>query len=181
MEHSSKANNRNNRNEEEKFEQLFKTYYPQLCRYAYIIIRDADQAEEIVQEFFFRYWINRKKLAIRLSLKSYMYRSVRNASIRYLQHRQTVAKHMQEVSANSNIAYPTDGIESNELRNIIEQTLGSLPERSRKAFTLSRIHGLKYKEIASLLTVSIKTVEADITKALAAFRENLTSHGYPGK
>lgn len=61
-----------------EFEKVFRKYYEPLCRYAYSIVRDADEAEEIVQEFFYTFWLNRNRISIRLSLKSYLYRSVRN-------------------------------------------------------------------------------------------------------
>ena len=75
-----------------EFEKLFKNYYVPLCKYTCTITRDIDQAEEIVQEFFYAYWKNRKEISIKLSLKAYMYKSVRNSALRYLQHKQVEEK-----------------------------------------------------------------------------------------
>lgn len=69
--------------------------------------------------------------------------------------------------------YASDELEMKELNAIIEQTLNELPERSRRVFKMSRFEGLKYQEIADALSVSIKTVEADMGKALQLFRKKL--------
>ena len=69
------------------FEVLFKTYYVPLCRFAFSIVRDSDQAEEIVQEFFYNYWKNRKNIGIKFSIRAYMYKAVKNSALRYLAHR----------------------------------------------------------------------------------------------
>ncbi|HPV57032.1 MAG TPA: sigma-70 family RNA polymerase sigma factor, partial [Tenuifilaceae bacterium] len=59
----------------------------------------------------------------------------------------------------------------------VENTLNQLPERCRQVFELSRFSGLKYHEIAEMLSISVKTVEADMTKALMMFRQNLGRYG----
>lgn len=159
------------------FEVLFKTYYVPLCRFAFSIVRNSDQAEEIVQEFFYSYWKNRKNIGIKFSIRAYMYRAVRNSALRYLAHRKLESSYSITLSsAPQGSENPDDS--SDELLNIVETTLQQLPERCRQAFILSRRDGLKYKEIAAKLSVSEKTVEADMTKTLMALRKNLSESGF---
>lgn len=160
-----------------EFEKLFKNYYVPLCNYTCTITRDIDQAEEIVQEFFYAYWKNRKEISIKLSLKAYMYKSVRNSALRYLQHKQVEEKYRKMAQAEDMVSPPSNSLENNELTDIVEATLNNLPDRCRQVFELSRFNGLKYQEIAEMLSISVKTVEADMTKALMAFRQSLSKYG----
>lgn len=159
-----------------EFEELFKSYYVPLCNYVFSIIKDTVQSEEIVQEFFYTYWKNRKEISIKFSLKAYMYKSVRNSAIRYLQHKQIEERYRKQVLTEDYGDY-ANVVEDTELMGIVEGTLNQLPERCRQIFELSRFSGLKYQEIADMLSISVKTVEADMTKALMTFRQNLGRYG----
>jgi len=68
---------------------------------------------------------------------------------------------------------PLHEMELNEMSKLIDDTINALPERCRQIFNMNRLEGLKYREIAEILKISIKTVEADMGKALQAFRQNL--------
>jgi len=164
-------------NDLSEFEELFKSYYNPLCNYVYSIVKDKDQSEEIVQEFFYNYWKNRKEISIKLSLKAYIYRSVRNSAIRYLQHKQIEQKYLNNLHSEDLVTSPSLTMEYSEMNEVVETTLSQLPERCRQIFELSRYNGLKYHEIADLLSISVKTVEADMSKALFTFRQNLGKLG----
>ena len=164
------------KNDISEFEKLFRSYYEPLCRFAFHLIHDMDAAEEIVQEFFYNYWKNRETLEVKLSLKAYLYRSIRNNSLRYLEHVAITRKHAKEVMAveqDIDAVSTSDALEMSELNAIVDRTLSELPERCCKVFKLSRFEGLKYQEIAESLSISVKTVEADMGKALQHFRKNL--------
>jgi len=158
-----------------EFEKLFKSFYSPLCHYAFRFLKDMDLAEEIVQDFFYNYWKNRHTMNIQISIKSYMFRAIRNNSLKYLEHVRVVKKYEQNFKDNnsSDTGIETNELEVRELNDIIEATLNELPERCRKIFKLSRFEGLKYNEIAEKLSISIKTVEANMGKALQLFRKNL--------
>lgn len=163
-------------NDISEFEKLFRTYYDPLCRYAFQMLHDMDAAEELVQEFFYNYWKNRESLEVKISLKAYLYRSIRNNALHYLEHLAITRMHAKEViytqtEFDTNSA--ADQLELNELNAIVERTLGELPARCSDVFKLSRFEGLKYHEIAKQLSISVKTVEADMGKALQLFRKNL--------
>jgi RNA polymerase sigma-70 factor, ECF subfamily len=161
-----------------EFEKLFKSYYSPLCHFAFRFLKDMDLAEEIVQEFFYNYWKNRQTMNIQISIKSYMFRAVRNNSLKYLEHVKVVKKYEQNFieTNSSNVGIETNELEVKELNEIIEATLNELPERCSQIFKLSRFEGLKYNEIAEKLSISVKTVEANMGKALQLFRKNLKQY-----
>jgi RNA polymerase sigma-70 factor (ECF subfamily) len=158
-----------------EFEKLFKSFYSPLCNYAFKFLKDMDLAEEIVQDFFYNYWKNRHTMNIQISIKSYMYRAIRNNSLKYIEHVQVVKRYEQNYkdTNSADMGFETNELEVKELNDIIEATLNELPERCRQIFKMSRFEGLKYFEIAEKLSISIKTVEANMGKALQLFRKNL--------
>lgn len=159
-----------------EFELLFKKYYEPLCRYAIGIVKDMDVAEEIVQELFYGYWKNRETLSIQLSLNAYLYRSVKNNSLSYLRQQSVRQRYAEKAKSEFNESESItveDELVAEELSKVIDETLHQLPERCSTVFQMSRFEGKKYQEIADKLAISIKTVEADMGKALHHFRENL--------
>ncbi|MEI6748245.1 MAG: RNA polymerase sigma-70 factor [Bacteroidota bacterium] len=159
-----------------EFERLFARYYEPLCHFAFKFLKDMDLAEDIVQEFFYNFWKNRESFSLKLSLNSYLYQSVRNNALHYLGHLSIRQKYADSVlNENSDrIAYnEQDEPGLNELKKVINETLNALPERCSRIFSMNRFEGKKYKEIAEILSISIKTVEADMGKALQVFRKSL--------
>ncbi len=157
------------------FEILFKKYYAGLVNYAYSFTKDIDAAEEIVQEFFYNYWKNRKDINIKFSVKSYLYRAIRNNSLKYIEALGVRKRYADRVlNASKDLrGYESTEIELAELNDMIEDALNELPERCGQIFRLSRFEGLKYEEIADQLSVSVKTVEANMSKALKFLRVRL--------
>ncbi len=149
------------------FEQLFRFYYTPLCLYASGITGRRDVAEEIIQELFYKLWKDREQIQIFRSVKSYLYGAVRNQSLQYCEQeavRNQYREHMASFAEESPDSSPLEELEDRELEEAIERTLEKLPERRRKIFQMHRWQGLKYKEIAETLAISVKTVEAEMTK-----------------
>ena len=160
------------------FEALFREYYAELVNYSFSFLHDMDASEEIVQDFFYNYWKNRKRINIKVSLRSYLYRSIRNNSLKYLDALAVRRKYADRIISGSTgqTGYNTSELEFAELNEIIEDTLSELPERCSRIFRMSRFDGLKYDEIAKELSVSVKTVEANMTRALRFLRERLKKY-----
>jgi RNA polymerase sigma-70 factor (ECF subfamily) len=158
-----------------QFEALFRSSYASLVRYAKTLIKDHDTAEEIVQDLFFRLWQNREKIKIESSLNGYLFRSVHNRCLHYIEHQKVVGRHEHEMSfEQSSVAEsPADVLHYKELQAKIARTIEKLPERCGQIFCMNRFDGLKYSEIAEKLSVSVKTVEANMGKALKEFRKAL--------
>lgn len=160
------------------FEILFREYYNPLCHFALGFLDDQDTAEEIVQDFFYHFWENRHRIQIYRSLKAYLFGSVKNSSIKYLE-RQAIRRRYADRILTENNNLLLTGIETEfearELKSEIDKALETLPERSREIFRMNRFEGLKYKEIALKLSVSVKTVEADMTRTLKVLRERIVN------
>ena len=120
-------------------------------------------------------WQDREKLNIESSLNGYLFRSVHNRCIHYFEHRKVVEKHANEMAFESelNTEDPSEALQYKELQAKIAAILERLPERCGKIFCMNRFEGLKYAEIAEKLSVSVKTVEANMGKALKEFRKAL--------
>lgn len=163
-------------NDLKAFEKLFRIYYEPLCRYANSFLKEMSVAEEVVQDLFFLLWKDRAQLQIRLSLKSYLYQAARNRAFHYLKHQQVVASYRENAAgelARQSISSLEDELEYRELESLLEESLNHLSERQRKIFCMSRFEEKKYAEIAQELSVSVKTVEAEMTKILALLRREL--------
>jgi len=157
------------------FEQLFDSCYEPLCRYAYSILRDIDDAEDVVQNVFFKLWDQHEALNIQTSINSYLYRMVHNDSINTIQQQTNHQEHNLNYlsSIKTDVNSTSEYIESSELQKAIDHALAGLPPQCRRVFEMSRIEQLSYSEIASQLSISTNTVENHISKALKKLRIDL--------
>jgi RNA polymerase sigma-70 factor (ECF subfamily) len=160
------------------FESIFREYYQMLCSYSYRFVKDTDTAEEIVQELFYKLWEKRTELQVNSSIKSYLFSAVHNRCLKFIEHKNVEARyrsyyliHGSEIDNEHQ-----NSSDVRELQGIIERTLESLPERCGRIFRLNRFEGLKYNEIAVKLSISVKTVEANMGKALKLLRRNLRNY-----
>ncbi|MFO7575788.1 MAG: RNA polymerase sigma-70 factor [Bacteroidales bacterium] len=157
------------------FESLFRSSYSSLVRYSASVVKDQDTAEEIVQDLFYRLWKEREKLKINSSLNGYLFRSTYNRSLRWIEHMKVVKKYESDTLITDQESPPTplQQLQLGELQESIARTLERLPERCGEIFFLNRFEGLRYREIADKLSISVKTVEANMGKALKEFRKTL--------
>ena len=156
------------------FEELFRRYYFPLCCNAAGIT-----GQEIVEELFYVLWKERERLQIFQSVKSYLYRATRNQSLQYCEHEEVRNRYREAVLNTSNPEQSTDPhqqMEYEELQKFINNTLEKLPVRRRQIFEMHRLEGRKYVEIATQLSLSVKTVEAEMTKALRTLREEVETY-----
>lgn len=163
--------------DKKSFEKLFKTYYAPLCLFARQYILDPDDSEEAVQSFFLKLWDDRKKIAITTSVKSYLFGSVKNRCLNYIKHQKIKQAHQSEVIKSAKIdSNSSSFLLEVDLMKKIEASINSLPPKRREIFILSKEHGLKYREIAEKLGISIKTVETQMGHALKDLREQLKDY-----
>ncbi len=157
-----------------EFETLFRSSYIPLVNYAKKILKDHDSSEEIVQDLFFRIWQNRENLKIESSLNGYLFRAVHNSCLHTIAHNRITEKYAHDSTmAEVGPETPSDTIYFNELQGRVAAILEKLPERCGTIFCMNRFEGLKYSEIADRLSLSVKTVEANMGKALKEFRKEL--------
>ncbi len=160
------------------FEGLFKSYFAELCLYATRFVADIENAEEIVQEIFFNIWSNRTKLNINISIKAYLYATVRNTCLNAIKHKKVENKYREYFSRQ--LQYDElneeDWMKGDELHDRISNTIEKLPHERKKVFIMSRFENMKYREIAEQLNISVKTVENQMGKALKFLREELKDY-----
>lgn len=155
------------------FERFFKSHYQALCGFAATYVKDADAAEDIVQNTFLTIWQKREGLELRQSLKSYLYTSVRNACLNKLKSEKIRDQYRADNIGSEENGESSDHLEEMELSERISKAIVEMPPERQKIFLMSREEGLKYKEIAEKLNKSIKTVENQMGKALKYMREEL--------
>lgn len=160
---------------EKSFELIFKTYYSALCRHAFGMLKDKEEAEEMVQNMFVNYWDKRENIDIKTSLKSYLYKSIHNLCLNNIKHQKIKKQYEQYNLAVVNTASKNENF-SDELQLQINHAIESLPPQCKLIFNLSRFEELKYREIAETLDISEKTVENQMGKALKVMREKLSEY-----
>ncbi len=159
------------------FNKLFNTHYSSLCAYANNFLKDIDSSEEIVQEVLFKLWTNRETIIFTSSIKSYLHKAVRNAGLNMLKHvniREDYKVHHEKERQDEPSS--EDLIIVSELEQKIRKTIDQLPIERKKVFLMSRYDGLKYKEIAEKLNISVSTVENQMVKALKFLRTELADY-----
>lgn len=160
---------------EDKFEALYKAHFRELHAYAYTIVNDWDNAEELVQGLFLKLWERNDWAGIHTSVKSYLYRSVYHESLNWLR-RDKVRLRYQTLTAptmENNTGDATEQLKAREVEKHLAMALNKLPEKCRAIFHLSRFEELKYQQIADQLNISIKTVETQMVKALKILRKEM--------
>jgi RNA polymerase sigma-70 factor (ECF subfamily) len=164
---------------EAAYEHLFDSYYEALCLYARKMVNDLDTAEDLVHNTICKLWTKRESLGLSISVKSYLYRSVYNSCLNHIKHKHTENKYVQEkyhqYLEQELYLSPQREVEimNSELGKQIHSAIESLPEKCREVFKLSRLSGLKNREIAEELDVSINTVQTQLSIALKKLRQQL--------
>jgi RNA polymerase sigma-70 factor (ECF subfamily) len=160
----------------EVFEDIFLRYYESLYGYSFGILKNDLLAEDIVSDVFYKAW--KKKDSIDKSrLTSYLYKSVYNASMDQLKHKNikqvyasSILRREEDISSKEEAAAL---INQKDLENKLRKALLELPEQCRTVFHLNRAEELSYSDISMRLGISVKTVEAHMGKALKRLRISL--------
>lgn len=156
------------------FKLIFEAFQPRLYRFLYLKVRNTAQAEDLVQETFFRFWQARTQLRSESGLEVYLFRIAANLTTDFFRR----AKLPTTPLATEALTLPSpqtaeSSHEYEQLAQTIAAVVASLPEGPRTAFSLSRYEGLSYAEIAEVMGLSVKTVEKHLGKALHVLRERL--------
>ena len=154
-----------------KFEKLFKELFKPLCRFSMKYVNDLDEAKGLVHEVFVSVWEKFDSLPVDMNYNSYLYAAMRNRSLNHIRDKKKNVT--LESVAEHEFAETVDPMGTAELETEIEMAIQSLPEKCRIVFELNRVEGLKYAQIADKMGISIKTVEAQMSKALSVLRGHL--------
>ena len=166
------------RGDESAFKEFFNYYHPRLYGYALTIIQSHNPSEEVVSDVFMKVWNGRKRLSSIENVNHYMFRAVKNQALNYLEKRKLETVDLDQVQDNKigDFIQPDLSVLNRELADQIQSAIESLPPRSKLIFGLIRIDGMKYKEVAEHLDLSVKTVENQMTIAIKKLREELSPY-----
>jgi len=159
--------------QEKVFEKVFHTYVKDLKRYLYYKYKDLESAEDILQDTFIKLWNNCHKVVFE-KVKSYLYTIANNAFLDVKKHEKVVREHQKKIPKNpSNSESPEFVFIEKEYLIKVESAINALPEKQKIVFTLSRYENKKYREIAEMLDISIKTVEKRMQQAILSVKEKI--------
>ncbi|GAB3517836.1 RNA polymerase sigma-70 factor [Emticicia fontis] len=161
-----------------ELEMLFATYYSPVLLYSMTMVKDRDDAEDIVQQAFISLWQKMDMTDFHTSARAYLYKTVYNASLDFLKHEKVKRRHETEAIHHADSVQYWHRDENEDIYTKLENTIETLPEQCRRIFKMSRVDGLKYREIAAELSISEKTVENQMGKALKILRGHLKNY-YP--
>lgn len=154
------------------FEALFHAFYDRLCAYAETYVRSPQAAEEIVDDVFLALWAGRERLRPGRAVASYLYVAVRNRALNQIRRRRMEQQYVERTEMEGRVTVAgqrnevEDAVRSSELFALAERAIEALPERIRETYLLYYQHGLSYAEIAQVMSVSVRTVENQLARAV---------------
>lgn len=159
------------------FQSIYKTYYSRLCVFAYGFLQNENDAEEIVQNVMLKLWEQKDKINEIENMQAYLFRSVKNQCLNFIKRNKLAdvykieawkeLKDLEEQTMSSTTEADNE-TQIKQLKSLIE----TLPERCQEVLRMSKFEGLKNKEIAEELDISLKAVEANISRAFSIIRKN---------
>jgi RNA polymerase sigma-70 factor (family 1) len=169
--------------DEQAYKKLFYHFYKPLCRFAYSIVKNTEDVEEIVSDVFLKIWLMEDKLGIVEDLSTYLFKATKNSCLNFLQS----ATHKKDLvtdclSANMpELLFENPGNEISEVQLLLEKTINSLPPKCQMVFRLIKENGMSHKQVVDILDVSQNTIETQMRIALKKIREQLNAYMYEQK
>lgn len=166
------------------FEHIFKSVYNQLVGFCTQFINNPDEAKGIAQEAFVNLWLNREKLEKPTGVNAFLYTAAKSACLKHIRHKQVVEKYAEsrlnemekDIWLESLDSLDFHSVEYVELNELIQQSINKLPERCRMVFEKKRFKGKTSKEIAEDMGITVKSVEANMTRALKVLKSSLAEY-----
>lgn len=158
------------------YNQLFGRYYTRLCQYAFSILQDKDEAEDVAQELFLRLWRDRGKIRVEENVASYLFQMAKHLSLNALRAKRPTSDlaSLPDIPA---LAYEDRLLEREEFRVSLYDCIDRLPGRSREVLLLHRVEGLRQAEIAERMSISLQTIRNQLWTSLRRLRSCLEAKG----
>ncbi|MBJ6368932.1 RNA polymerase sigma-70 factor [Snuella sp. CAU 1569] len=162
------------RGDEVAFKFYFDKYYNNIVGFCVQFLHDEDKAKSVAQEAFIKLWLNREKVSKKTGIPAFLYTAAKSKCLNQIRHNKVVSKYKdfklqeKEQQLNQEVlqALNFDSMNLTELKETIDKAIQDLPERCREVFIKRRIENKKNREIAEELGVSVKAVEANMTRAI---------------
>ena len=152
------------------FEQVYAQHCNQVFAYFKKKVRTNEDAQDMMQITFLKLWQYRGSLSENYLLEQHLFHIARTVFIDYLRKQNKIAHLQGEILAKAKDAQTDHFVPSFSTASDISVVLSSMPDIRRKVFELNRLHGYSYKEVAALLSISVKAVDNNLTKALKQLR-----------
>ncbi|MES2777201.1 MAG: RNA polymerase sigma-70 factor [Bacteroidota bacterium] len=157
------------------FRQLFLMLAASLRHFAFTIVHSREQAEEIVEDVFINLWQSREKMGTVKNLRMYLYVATKNTSLNYLRkktgqpHHEVIDYAHVEIAASD--PNPEQILISSEMRRRIDEVVQQLPPKCKLIFKMAKEDRLRYREIAQILNITVKTIDNQLAIALKKISE----------
>ncbi len=160
------------------FEYLFDIFFDKLSRVSMYYLGKESLAEDAISDVFYKLWVNRKKLHKVENLENYLFTITKNQCLYILRSNKKIIFDEKMMDDNQRIVIenPESGLISEEFINYYNNKVQELPPKCKLVFLLVKEDGLKYKEVAETLNVSVKTVENQMTRAIAHIRKCINTY-----
>ena len=166
------------------FEKIFKSNHDQIVGFCNQFISDRDKAKSLTQEVFLNLWLNREKIETLNGIRSFLYTYAKSSCLNYLRHRKVISKYEdkqlqekeEEINREVLESFDFNSLEFSELEELIQKAINDLPEKCRQVFIMSRYDRKMNKEISEELNISVKAVEANMTRALKTLKSKLSEY-----
>lgn len=157
------------------FTEIYKRYFNLLLVFVHSRLRDEDSAKDLVQELFLNIWVKRETMTIPDSLAAYLYTSVRNRMLRFIERNNAQNRHVQSLATffDREIVMTDHLVREKQLSNMIEKEVNALPKRMREVFIMSRKANMSYKEISRELDLDQNSVKIYAKHAIKKLRLRL--------
>ncbi|MGQ8338938.1 RNA polymerase sigma-70 factor [Sunxiuqinia sp. A32] len=155
--------------DERAFKELFDHFADRLFQFSNSFLKNKYLAEEAVSDVFFRVWLNRTSLEENINIKAYLFKATYNTSLNYLDERnrkKAISMEDIEVDLGVDRICPETDLITKELKGTIESAIESLPPRCKLIYQMAKVEEMKYKEIAELLNISVKTIDHQLSIAI---------------
>ncbi len=169
--------------DERAFKQFFDMYSERLFYFSLSFIKNKPVSEEVVSDVFFKVWLHRKELVNIQNIKAYLFRATYNTTLNYLDEaKRKQAISLEDVVVNLGVddICPETAMINKELKQLIEIAIEGLPPRCKLIYKMAKEENMKYKEIAEILDISVKTINQQLSIALNKIGEVLKGY-LPGK
>ncbi|MBV4357717.1 RNA polymerase sigma-70 factor [Parasegetibacter sp. MAH-26] len=163
-------------NDQQAYKQFFCMFQSRLRQFAYSVIKSHEIAEEITSDVFIKIWNKRVSLLKIDNIVLYLYVSVKNQSLNYLSQKSKENVFFSDeilVEMKSIYFDPEQLMITAEMMRRVQMAISTLPPKCRQIFKLVKEDGLRYKEVAELLGISLKTVEAQMSIALRRVAQSI--------
>lgn len=159
------------------FKTLFEQYAPRIYNFGFSYLKSVEDTEELVQDVFFKLWQHQKQLDEDRNVKAYIFKIAINLIYDQLRKRKLdkLAQELNAMTATELDNSTWNTLQYNELQQQIDTLIAQLPDQRKIIFTMSRVEGLTHEEIAQKLSLSTRTVENQVYRALSFLKQHIDS------